>query len=276
MAVADRRDHRRVLLGLVHEWAATATSGAVLDTCAEVGLATGVVRVVDEVLDSHWARERGVLVGVPDGRDGEMPVVQSPFRFSAGEVGVRGAPAYRGQHNREVLREVGIDDGEIDRLERERRPPVPAAPPPPGSLASHDATHDVRAGEVATVMSRHSVASVLDFAGVRWRGRRVRHAPVSPVHLRRALEDLGPTFMKLGQVLSTRPDLVPPAFETELARLQDAAPPVPTAQIVRDRSRRRWAGRSTRRTRSSTPRRSRPRRSARSTRRACTTAPTSS
>lgn len=38
-------------------------------------------------------------------------------------------------------------------------------------------------------------------------------------------------FMKLGQVLSTRPDLVPPAYETELAKLQDAAPPVPVAEV---------------------------------------------
>jgi ubiquinone biosynthesis protein len=38
--------------------------------------------------------------------------------------------------------------------------------------------------------------------------------------------------MKLGQVMSTRPDLVPPSFEEELARLQDSAPPVPTEHIV--------------------------------------------
>ena len=38
--------------------------------------------------------------------------------------------------------------------------------------------------------------------------------------------------MKLGQVLSTRPDLVPPDYESELARLQDAAPTVPSRDIV--------------------------------------------
>ncbi|TDV41706.1 ABC1 kinase family protein [Actinophytocola oryzae] len=44
---------------------------------------------------------------------------------------------------------------------------------------------------------------------------------------RRALEDAGVTFVKLGQVLSTRPDLLPPAFIDELSRLQDQVAPVP-------------------------------------------------
>lgn len=47
------------------------------------------------------------------------------------------------------------------------------------------------------------------------------------VHLRRALEELGPTFIKLGQVLSTRADLLPPVYIAELARLQDSVAPDP-------------------------------------------------
>jgi len=43
--------------------------------------------------------------------------------------------------------------------------------------------------------------------------------------LRMALEELGPTFIKLGQILSTRPDLLPPDFLEELAKLQDEVPP---------------------------------------------------
>jgi len=56
-------------------------------------------------------------------------------------------------------------------------------------------------------------------------------AQTKPEHLRIALEELGTTFIKLGQILSTRADLLPPDYLAELTKLQDAAPPVPFAAI---------------------------------------------
>lgn len=53
-----------------------------------------------------------------------------------------------------------------------------------------------------------------------------------PVRLRLALESLGPIFVKFGQVLSTRPDLLSPAYAQELARLQDRVPPFDSAVAV--------------------------------------------
>ena len=50
--------------------------------------------------------------------------------------------------------------------------------------------------------------------------------------LRRALEDLGPIFVKFGQVLSTRRDLLPVDIADELARLQDRVPPFSTEQVL--------------------------------------------
>ena len=56
-------------------------------------------------------------------------------------------------------------------------------------------------------------------------------ANARPLHLRLALEELGTTFIKLGQILSTRADLLPPDYLAELTKLQDSAPPVPFAEI---------------------------------------------
>ena len=51
--------------------------------------------------------------------------------------------------------------------------------------------------------------------------------------LRLALEALGPIFVKFGQVLSTRRDLIPPDVAEELSRLQDQVPPFPYAEVER-------------------------------------------
>ncbi len=42
-----------------------------------------------------------------------------------------------------------------------------------------------------------------------------------PENLRKAFEELGPTFIKIGQILSTRPDLLSPDYIAELSKLQD-------------------------------------------------------
>jgi ubiquinone biosynthesis protein len=52
-----------------------------------------------------------------------------------------------------------------------------------------------------------------------------------PLHLRLALEELGTTFIKLGQILSTRADLLPPEYLAELTKLQDSAAPVAFEEI---------------------------------------------
>lgn len=51
--------------------------------------------------------------------------------------------------------------------------------------------------------------------------------------LRMALESLGPIFVKFGQVLSTRPDLIPPDIAEELSKLQDRVPPFPADEVRR-------------------------------------------
>ena len=53
-----------------------------------------------------------------------------------------------------------------------------------------------------------------------------------PARVRRALEDLGPSFIKLGQILATRVDLFPAEWIAEFGRLQDAAPAIPFAELL--------------------------------------------
>jgi ubiquinone biosynthesis protein len=55
--------------------------------------------------------------------------------------------------------------------------------------------------------------------------------PAEAEELAADVEKLGPTFIKLGQLLSTRPDIVPPAYAQALARLQDDVAPFPFAEI---------------------------------------------
>jgi ubiquinone biosynthesis protein len=63
------------------------------------------------------------------------------------------------------------------------------------------------------------------------RSSREAHQISRPEHLRLALEELGPTFIKLGQILSTRGDLLPAPYLDELAKLQDGVPPMPSEAV---------------------------------------------
>ncbi len=87
-----------------------------------------------------------------------------------------------------------------------------------------------RLGEIAQVAARHGFGYAFgrkeaDEAGMndggRSRGRRMRDM----------LDELGPTFVKFGQLLSTRPDIVPPDILAELRGLQDDARPEPVERI---------------------------------------------
>jgi len=101
--------------------------------------------------------------------------------------------------------------------------------------------HLKRYREIAQVFLRHGFGELVDLLELqpylafprRLIGQWREETPPlgAPQRLRLALEELGPTFIKLGQVLSTRPDLIPPAYVAELAKLQDSVPPEPWEPI---------------------------------------------
>ncbi|SDY22401.1 MULTISPECIES: ABC1 kinase family protein [Salimicrobium] len=77
--------------------------------------------------------------------------------------------------------------------------------------------------EVLKVFSRHGLSQVLEGAGL----RKARNRATTGVHLRQAFEELGTTFIKFGQILSTRHDLLPEKITAELEKLQTGVSPLP-------------------------------------------------
>lgn len=76
--------------------------------------------------------------------------------------------------------------------------------------------------QIMATLARHGIGTVLT-------GDEAARAR----HVREACEQLGTTFIKLGQLLSTRADLLPDAYRTELRKLEDSVPPI-AAQEIRD------------------------------------------
>ena len=91
-----------------------------------------------------------------------------------------------------------------------------------------------RLGEIGRVLVKYGwgrIIARLGLAGLlRYRGAR-GVPPAGPEQILRVIEELGPTFIKLGQLLSTRSDLLPRDYIVELSKLQDTAPTIPIDQV---------------------------------------------
>jgi ubiquinone biosynthesis protein len=95
--------------------------------------------------------------------------------------------------------------------------------------------------KIADVLVRHGFGALVAQLGLdQALDLRQRLAPppeqpvtrkTAAVHLREAITELGPTYIKFGQIASTRPDMLPPEFINELAGLQDQVPPAPWVEI---------------------------------------------
>ncbi len=105
--------------------------------------------------------------------------------------------------------------------------------------------HAARYRQIVRTLVRYGLGGVVgpvDLGG--WMRQHMpglgRHGDISqdslrrsrPVNLRAALEELGPTFVKLGQILSTRADLIPAPYIAELERLQDHVPAEPAESVI--------------------------------------------
>ena len=101
--------------------------------------------------------------------------------------------------------------------------------------------HIRRYRQIILVFAKHGFGTLMDHMGILSYlkiGRKVKKTAETEIYqltvgqrLRLSLEELGTTFIKLGQILSTRPELLPPDIMEELEKLQDAVPPFPFAEV---------------------------------------------
>ncbi|MDD5241561.1 MAG: AarF/UbiB family protein [Sulfuricella sp.] len=100
-----------------------------------------------------------------------------------------------------------------------------------------------RLHEITSILIRYGMADVVRALGIgtlleragrllHWKAQSdVMHLD-APVRVRRALEELGPAFVKLGQVMATRVDVFPPNWIIEFEKLQSSVPPVPFESLL--------------------------------------------
>lgn len=114
-------------------------------------------------------------------------------------------------------------DDELDAAQRFPTTERVIAHPASSELRVRPAARDGGLGRVVRVLLRHGFASAL-------RGRR---GWPTPVQVREAFEELGVVYLKFGQVLALRRDLLPEPYTTELEKLHDQLPPVPYDEVAR-------------------------------------------
>jgi len=114
-----RRENLPSLLAEVRAWLATFDSLEQLQTqVSEAGLAVGCVRTVNEFAKSDWVREWNAVVQVDDRGGGTLRMPGNPWIFSRSELPPPGAPAFQGEHNEDILKELQIPEHKIQDLQQ--------------------------------------------------------------------------------------------------------------------------------------------------------------
>jgi len=112
-----RLAHIEEFYKIVQDWILTFESLETLDAqLDEAKLAFGVVRTIDDFAGSDWVKWWGAIDEVDSRVGGTVRIPGKPWRFSKEKLDHPGLPAYRGEHNAEVLRELGFSETEISGL----------------------------------------------------------------------------------------------------------------------------------------------------------------
>jgi CoA:oxalate CoA-transferase len=113
-----RKENERELLAEVRNWLLTFSDFESIEAQVKVGgLAIGVVRTTEEFIDCEWSRHRRPVVEMDDGAGGVIRVPRPPWLFSEAVLEAPTMVARRGEHNVDVLSELGLSEEEIKELE---------------------------------------------------------------------------------------------------------------------------------------------------------------
>jgi crotonobetainyl-CoA:carnitine CoA-transferase CaiB-like acyl-CoA transferase len=116
--VQARTKNREALHAIVQSWVYTFPTVTALEAHLESAkIVMGVVRSMRELSDTDWARHWGAFREVPDRFNGTYHIPGPPWRFSSGPLPEPGIPGFQGEHNHEILRELGYTPEQVAAME---------------------------------------------------------------------------------------------------------------------------------------------------------------
>ena len=115
---AARRTNLEALKAVVQAWIYSFSTLAELDAqFDEAKIAIGEVRPLEAIAASEWADYWGATLTVDDRNGGEFRLPGRPWKFSDAQLPLPSAPAFQGEHNREICAELGMDPARVEALQ---------------------------------------------------------------------------------------------------------------------------------------------------------------
>ncbi|MGP3791537.1 CaiB/BaiF CoA transferase family protein [Pseudomonas sp. B392_1p] len=131
--MTERMRHINELYGILGDIIATQTSAYWEKAFADADVPHGQVRELHELMDDNYLQETGFFQKVEHPTEGDLVMTSIPVQFSASPGNVRYLPPNLGEHNDEVLGEIGYSPEQIDKLCAPRTPAAAAPAPSPGA-----------------------------------------------------------------------------------------------------------------------------------------------